>query len=242
MFINNKDPTLFSSLGTSNDGCVTKLRLVDDNEARKFKLDSFSINHINCIPRLFTRKINMTATEKTTMAVTEEKAVTATPAPAKAPVVTATPAATTAPVVAAKVVTKVAVKRVAKKPAAPAATPATTIAKAATKAPAKPATKAAPKAATKAAVKPVAKPKVAKAVKLKKSKLVRDSFTIPKAEYTVLDDLKQRAGKLASSVKKSELIRAGIKALAAMTDAAFMAAVKVVPTIKTGRPSKAKSD
>ena len=72
--------------------------------------------------------------------------------------------------------------------------------------------------------------------------MVRDSFTIPKAEYTVLDDLKQRAGKLASSVKKSELIRAGIKALAAMTDAAFMAAVKVVPTIKTGRPSKAKAD
>ena len=197
----------------------------------------------------------MTATEKTTAPVTEEKVVAATPAPAKAVVVTAAPIVTpAAPAVAAKV----AVKRVAKKPAAPA----TTVAKVAAKAPAKtetkPAAKAAPKAAPKAAAKPaakvavkaaikpavkaVAKPKVEKNVKLKKPKLVRDSFTIPKAEYTVLDDLKQRAGKLASSVKKSELIRAGIKALAAMTDAAFMAAVKVVPTIKTGRPSKAKAD
>ena len=201
----------------------------------------------------------MTATEKTTAPVTEEKVVAATPAPAKAVVVTAAPIVTpAAPAVAAKVVTKVAVKRVAKKPAAPA----TTVAKVAAKAPAKtetkPAAKAAPKAAPKAAAKPaakvavkaaikpavkaVAKPKVEKNVKLKKPKLVRDSFTIPKAEYTVLDDLKQRAAKLASSVKKSELIRAGIKALAAMTDAAFMAAVKVVPTIKTGRPYKAKAD
>ena len=192
----------------------------------------------------------MTSTEKTTATATEVKADAATPAPDKTTVVAVTPVTTPAPAVAAKLVTKVAVKRVAKKPT----TTATTVAKVATKAPAKPVVKATPKAAAKpvakvvakaapkAAVKAVAKPKVEKTVKLKKPKLVRDSFTIPKAEYTVLDDLKQRAGKLASSVKKSELIRAGIKALAAMTDVAFMAAVKVVPTIKTGRPSKAKAD
>ena len=83
------------------------------------------------------------------------------------------------------------------------------------------------------------KPKAAKPVKPKKPKLVRDSFTIPKAEYAVLDDLKQRAARLASPAKKSELLRAGIKALAAMPDAAFAAALGVVPAIKTGRPSKA---
>ncbi|MDO9166605.1 MAG: hypothetical protein Q7U13_10920 [Rhodoferax sp.] len=77
-----------------------------------------------------------------------------------------------------------------------------------------------------------------KPVKAKKPKLVRDSFTIPKAEYTVLDDLKQRAGKLASPAKKSELIRAGVKALAAMSDTAFLIALKAVPAIKTGRPAK----
>ena len=89
-----------------------------------------------------------------------------------------------------------------------------------------------------AAVKPIAMPKTEKPAKVKKPKLVRDSFTIPKAEYAVLDDLKQRAGKLASAVKKSELLRAGIKALAAMSDGAFLAALKAVPAIKTGRPNK----
>jgi hypothetical protein len=81
-------------------------------------------------------------------------------------------------------------------------------------------------------------PKVAeKAVKAKKPKLVRDSFTIPKAEFAVLEELKQRAAKLTRPVKKSELIRAGIKALAALSNAAFLTALNQVPTIKTGRPA-----
>lgn len=99
---------------------------------------------------------------------------------------------------------------------------------------AKPILKATPKASVKQAV----SQKAEKVLKEKKSKLVRDSFTIPKAEYTVLDELKHRAGKLGSSIKKSELIRAGIKALAAMPDAIYLGALKVVPTVKTGRPSK----
>lgn len=82
--------------------------------------------------------------------------------------------------------------------------------------------------------------KLTKAEKLEKSrkpKLVRDSFTIPKVEYLVLDDLKQRANKLIRPAKKSELLRAGIKALAALSDAAFLTALAQVPAIKTGRPS-----
>ena len=71
----------------------------------------------------------------------------------------------------------------------------------------------------------------------KKHKLVRDSFTIPKAEYTVLDDLKQRSARLMHSAKKSELLRAGVKALAAMSDTEFLNALKQVPAIKTGRPA-----
>ncbi|BDT67789.1 hypothetical protein os1_19670 [Comamonadaceae bacterium OS-1] len=87
---------------------------------------------------------------------------------------------------------------------------------------------------------PVAKAKAvpaAKPAKVKKPKLVRDSFTIPKAEYTVLDDLKLRAIALAQPAKKSELLRAGIKALAALSDAALLVALQAVPTIKTGRPA-----
>jgi hypothetical protein len=91
--------------------------------------------------------------------------------------------------------------------------------------------------AKKPVAKPVPSPKGEKPVKTKKPKLVRDSFTIPKAEYLVLDELKQRATTLAHPIKKSELLRAGIKALAAMSDTAFLSALDQVPAIKTGRPA-----
>ena len=91
------------------------------------------------------------------------------------------------------------------------------------------------KTAVKTAVKPVNKP--VKVEKAKKPKMIRDSFTIPKTEYVVIDALKERAGKLSRAAKTSELLRAGVKALAAMSDAAFLAALTAVPTIKTGRPA-----
>lgn len=70
----------------------------------------------------------------------------------------------------------------------------------------------------------------------RKPKLVRDSFTIPKTEYAAIDQLKTRAIALGTSVKKSELLRAGLMALVGMNDAAFKAAVAAVPTLKPGRP------
>lgn len=69
-----------------------------------------------------------------------------------------------------------------------------------------------------------------------KQKLVRDSFTIPKPEYTVLDALKLRAANLMRPTKKSEVLRAGIFALNAMNDRAFLAALNSIPSLKTGRP------
>ena len=69
-----------------------------------------------------------------------------------------------------------------------------------------------------------------------KHKLVRDSFTIPKSEYVVLEALKLRAAKLERPTKKSEILRAGIAALNAMGDKAFLAAILAIPSIKTGRP------
>jgi hypothetical protein len=107
------------------------------------------------------------------------------------------------------------------------------------KAAAKPAAKAAKPAATPKAAKADKAPKGDKADKARKPKLVRDSFTIPKNEYTVLDGLKERAARLGRPTKKSEVLRAGVQALAAMTDAAFLASVAAVPAVKTGRPAKA---
>ena len=74
-----------------------------------------------------------------------------------------------------------------------------------------------------------------------KHKLVRDSFTIPTSEYAVLDDLKRRAAGLTRPAKKSEILRAGIGALSAMPDNAFLAALGAVPSLKTGRPMKPKA-
>lgn len=129
---------------------------------------------------------------------------------------------------------------------------------------AKPSPKPSPKSATKSARKSVAavpakasvakkkakpakpvnpaKPVVLEAVKERKPKLVRDSFTMPKLEFAVIDTLKLRAAKLAVPVKKTELIRAGIKALAAMPDTDFLAAINAVPNLKTGRPAKIREE
>lgn len=71
----------------------------------------------------------------------------------------------------------------------------------------------------------------------KKTKLVRDSFTIPKAEYAAIDTLKARALKLGVGIKKSELLRAGLMVLQQLNDARFQFAIRAVPTIKTGRPT-----
>ena len=108
-----------------------------------------------------------------------------------------------------------------------------------------PAPKKAKAAAPEAASEQTAKPKKAKpaaagdkADKARKPKMVRDSFTMPKGEYAVLDELKMRAAKLGRPTKKSEVLRAGVQALAALGDAAFLAAVNGVPAIKTGRPAK----
>lgn len=100
--------------------------------------------------------------------------------------------------------------------------------------------KAAPTKATavKKSVLPAKNVAAVKPAKAKKVKMVRDSMTMPKAEYAVLDTLKLRAVKLGHPVKKTELLRAGIKALNAMSDTVFLVALKAVPSLKTGRPSK----
>jgi hypothetical protein len=143
-------------------------------------------------------------------------------------------AAVKAPLAKAPAAKKATVKKTAVKKAA--ATQPATKKPVVKKAAAKPVTKT----AVKTTVKPTKTVQAAKPTKVKKPKLVRDSFTIPKDEYVVIESLKVRAGKLGQAVKKSELLRAGIKALAAMSDIQYKAALSNVPTIKTGRPKGSK--
>lgn len=90
--------------------------------------------------------------------------------------------------------------------------------------------------ATKVAAAPVPE----KEAKLRKPKLVRDSFTFPKDEYVGIEALKLRAAQLSHPAKKSEILRAGLKALANMSDTALRTALQAVPAIKTGRPKSEK--
>ena len=127
--------------------------------------------------------------------------------------------------------------RTAAKAAAPLASPARKMP--APKAPAKK-TPAAKKPALKSAVTKAPKAAAPEKIKpAKKPKLVRDSFTMPKDEYQAIETLKQRATGLQRTVKKSELLRAGLMALSAMDDKNLVAILAKVPALKTGRPLKA---
>lgn len=128
------------------------------------------------------------------------------------------------------------------------------------KAASKPAPKSAPKAAPKPAGKPVAKPRaaaparkpaakpatrpvkaappLAKPAKPPKAKLVRDSFTMPQADFALIAALKDRALGFKRPTKKSELLRAGLQALAGLNDGALQTALNALAPLKPGRPKK----
>jgi hypothetical protein len=107
--------------------------------------------------------------------------------------------------------------------------------------PRKPAAKktpAAPKpASAKVAVKPVKKHKKEKKAE-GKVKVVRDSFTMPQADYDLISVLKQKALKAGLHVKKSELLRASLQALSKLPTAQLKRALSGLEKIKTGRPKK----
>ena len=78
----------------------------------------------------------------------------------------------------------------------------------------------------------------AKKVSAKKEKVVRDSFTMPKTDYEKLAILKKKCLDAGVAVKKSELLRAGLKLLEATSEKRLLAAIAAVETVKTGRPSR----
>jgi hypothetical protein len=77
-----------------------------------------------------------------------------------------------------------------------------------------------------------------KAKRLKKEKVVRDSFTMPKSDYEKIAVLKQKCLSQGVHVKKGELLRAGLQILEAATIEQLIGAVGAVETVKTGRPGK----
>ncbi len=67
---------------------------------------------------------------------------------------------------------------------------------------------------------------------------MRDSFTMPQADFALIQQLKDRAMGFKRASKKSELLRAGLQALAAMDDAHLQALLAQLPALKPGRPKK----
>jgi hypothetical protein len=105
-------------------------------------------------------------------------------------------------------------------------------------APKAPAAKAPTAAAkTEKPVKAAKPPKAPKPPKLHR-KPVRDSFTMPEADFALIATLKARALAGQRETKKSELLRAGLHALAALDAAALVAALGALDPVKIGRPKK----
>lgn len=71
-----------------------------------------------------------------------------------------------------------------------------------------------------------------------KEKVVRDGFSMPRADYDKFRTLKAACLAGGVAVKKSELLRAGLQALEAMPVADLLARIRALPPIKAGRKKK----
>lgn len=72
----------------------------------------------------------------------------------------------------------------------------------------------------------------------KPAKLVRDSFTMPADDFALVDVMKARALQAQRPAKKSELLRAGLHALSALSPQALAKALDALSPVKAGRPKK----
>ena len=120
---------------------------------------------------------------------------------------------------------KPAAKPAAKKAAAPAAARSTPASAVEPKAPRTPAAKA-------------AAPEEQVREKARKSRLVRDSFTMPEHEYEVLGQVKKSCLKAGFDIKKSELLRIGVALISQLDLATLQNVLASLPQLKTGRPRK----
>ena len=70
----------------------------------------------------------------------------------------------------------------------------------------------------------------------KKDKLIRDSFTLPREDFELIALLKDRALDFKRPTKKSELLRAGLQALAGLDQTRLRASLEALRPLKAGRP------
>lgn len=76
--------------------------------------------------------------------------------------------------------------------------------------------------------------------KARAGNVIRDSFTMPEADYGLIGALKKKCLRLGIAIKKSELVRAGLALLARLSDESLAQVAGAVESVKTGRPPGVK--
>ncbi len=71
--------------------------------------------------------------------------------------------------------------------------------------------------------------------------IVRDTFSFPRDDHDLIAELQRRCFSAGFSATKSELVRAGLHALAAMTDPAFADTIGGVEKLKPGPVARRES-
>lgn len=85
----------------------------------------------------------------------------------------------------------------------------------------------------------VEKPEKAEKAAKPRVRMVRDSFTMPEADFALIAQLKAGATAVGRPAKKSELLRAGLRLLAAQPAKALLGALDSLEPVKLGRPKQA---
>ena len=71
----------------------------------------------------------------------------------------------------------------------------------------------------------------------KRTKVVRDAYSMPVEDHELVEAARKRAGRNGLLVTKSEVVRAGLRLIAGLEDAHFIEALEAVEKLKTGRPA-----
>ena len=67
-------------------------------------------------------------------------------------------------------------------------------------------------------------------------KVIRDGFSMPVSDQKLIQDIRTKSIKLGVETNKSEIVRAGLRALMELPDDKLVGLLKSIPKIKTGRP------
>jgi hypothetical protein len=89
---------------------------------------------------------------------------------------------------------------------------------------------------------PASRPETKESGTPRVDKVIRDSFTMPAADYESITRIKQRAMKSGVGTNKSEILRAGLAVLDRMTDKDLLKVFEKLPKVKPGRPAGKGTD